>query len=108
MATEKTRWIVGSNMPGYMPDDSPFLADSYEHAIQCMIGDLENDRDDIEWSDDETEDEDNGNETLEAEYNDMIDSLEKHLELIKSGKESPEEQGITIGDRHYFVSYAVD
>lgn len=104
---DSPKWVVGSNMPGYMPDETPHVADNYEHAIGCMIGDLENDRDDL-WQDKEGDEEATEDGVTEGDYDQVIYALESHLERVKRGDEKPQEQGVTIGDRHYFVAYAVD
>lgn len=38
----ETTYIIGSNMPGYMPDSEPYtLTGTFEEALACLLGDLE-------------------------------------------------------------------
>jgi hypothetical protein len=36
-----TRYTVGSNLPGYMPDSDPYAVDDRETAIECLVADIE-------------------------------------------------------------------
>lgn len=33
-------YIIGSNMPGYLPDEVPYTADTLEDAKKCLAGDI--------------------------------------------------------------------
>jgi hypothetical protein len=94
---ESAQYVVGSNMAGYMPDSDPFVADSYQHAIDCLIGDIERE---IEFIDSRGDD-DAGDEISVAEG--TINKLE---ELKKSGK-TPE-LSFFINHRCFWLQLAVD
>ena len=34
-------YIIGSNMPGYMPDNEPYSVEGIDHAKQCLVEDIE-------------------------------------------------------------------
>ena len=96
MATKKTTDItfrvfcVGSNMPGYMPDEPPHPCASFEDALESLLWDVERDIDDIasgEWS----------HEGVES-----MAELERFLCYCKNCE--PSDIGGTVGNRHYFVS----
>lgn len=86
------KWIVGFNMPGYMPDSDPHECDTFEEAKECMIEDLEHS---AESADETTEE---GAAEI-AQIEDVI----PRIRVIAM----PEEIGITIGKWHYFISAAV-
>jgi hypothetical protein len=96
MTTKKTTDItfrvfcVGSNMPGYMPDEPPHPCASFEDARESLLWDVERDIDDIasgEWS----------HEGVES-----MAELERFLCYCKNCE--PSDIGGTVGNRHYFVS----
>lgn len=37
----KTRWVVGSNMPGYMPDNDPAECTNWKDARDIFLADLQ-------------------------------------------------------------------
>ena len=95
------KWVVGSNMPGYMPDNENYLADDYEDAIMAMISEMEMDLDQLNADSDEESDD-------KTALEEAIDAMSCHLDRFRDGKASESEQGLTVGNRHYFVAHAVD
>jgi hypothetical protein len=90
------KWVVGSNMPGYMPDEPPHECDSFEDALQGLIGELERDLTDLE-------DDDSTKMSLDADT--RVYLLNEAIIALR-GRKEPQEQGFTIGNRHYFLSRA--
>ena len=84
-AKAKAKWIVGTNMPGYMPDNEPFEADDWAHGKQCLVAEIERDLDDAE-SDDEAD-------------------LQQLLEWAQELQEG-HEFGATANNRHYWLTRA--
>jgi len=37
---DKTKWIIGNNMPGYLPDDAPDEVEGFECAKACIKADV--------------------------------------------------------------------
>lgn len=91
------KYIVGSNMPGYMPDSDNFEADDFQHAIRCLIGDIERE---IEMIDADG-DEDAGDEISHAEG--CINKLE---EIAKKGEER--EITLYVNHRAFWIAFAID
>jgi hypothetical protein len=96
MTTKKTTDItfrvfrVGSNMPGYMPDEPPHPHASFEDARGSLVWDIGRDIDDIasgEWSHEGVE---------------LMAELERFAEYCKNCE--PSDIGGTVGNRHYFLS----
>lgn len=86
-----TKWVVGYNMPGYMPDNEPSECDTFEEARDCLIGDLERAADEAD-----TDTEEGAAEV--ARIDELIPRLRKIM--------MPEEIGITVGRWHYFIAVA--
>lgn len=84
-----SKWVVGMNMPGYMPDNEPSECDTFEEAKACMIGDLERSLDEANADTDEGAKE--------------IAAIEKIMPRLKAVV-MPEEIGFTIGRWHYFIA----
>lgn len=40
------RYVTGSNMPGYMPDETPSVAETWEEAVAAVRADIERDAED--------------------------------------------------------------
>jgi hypothetical protein len=96
MTTEKTTDItfrvynVGSNMPGYMPDEPPHPHASFDDARESLLWDIGRDIDDIasgEWS----------HEGIE-----QMAQLARFAEYCRNC--DPSEIGGTVGNRHYFIA----
>jgi hypothetical protein len=96
MTTKKTTDItfrvfrVGSNMPGYMPDEPPHPHASFEDARGSLVWDIGRDIDDIasgEWSHEGVE---------------LMAELERFAEYC--GNCEPSDIGGTVGNRRYFLS----
>lgn len=96
MTTEKTTDItfrvynVGSNMPGYMPEEPPHPHASFDDARDSLVWDIERDIDDIssgEWSHEGVE---------------LMARLEQFAEYCRNC--DPSEIGGTVGNRHYFIA----
>ena len=89
MTTKKTTDIifrvfcVGSNMPGYMPDEPPHPYASFDDARDSLVWDVERDIDDLPEDEDPAE-------------------LEQFAEYCRNC--APDDIGGTVGNRHYFIS----
>jgi hypothetical protein len=104
MATKKTIDItfrvfcVGSNMPGYMPDEPPHPHASFEDARGSMLWDIGRDIDDaVESASDDVSDTD---ERLLAAAH--VAELERFAEYCKNCE--ADDIGGTVGNRHYFIA----
>jgi hypothetical protein len=85
-------WVVGYNMPGYMPDSEPHEHEDYEEAKAQLIDELAFARDDAE--------EDTANDPAKkAECEDLTKAIGLLMAPNVKG-----EQGFTIGKWHYFLS----
>lgn len=96
MTTKKTIditfrvYMVGSNMPGYMPDEPPHPHASFDDARESLLWDIGRDIDDIasgEWSHEGVE---------------LMAKLAQFAEYCRNCE--PDEIGGTVGNRHYFIS----
>jgi hypothetical protein len=92
-----TKYIVGFNMPGYMPDSEPSEYDNYVDAVEALIGELEQALDLIDDDADDSE-KDEADELGEA-----IAGLQLHLNNLSNGRK-PCEWGFTIGRYHYWLA----
>ena len=78
-------WVVGDNIPGYLPDTDPHPATDPEHAKQCLIETLERD-----------------NQALEPEETEKIADIGSVIGGLK--QQTTGEFSITVNDRAYWVS----
>ena len=85
---KKQIWIVGDNMPGYMPDSEPFEADNWQHAKECLLETLQRDLEN-------TEEQSEG----DADLKDCIEALES--------LPADQEFGYTANSRYYWISLEV-
>lgn len=84
-------WNVGSNMPGYMPDEPPHPCESEDAARESIVWDILRDIDEKasgEWS---------------HEIMSEMAELERFAEFCRNVTDVAECCG-TIGNRHYFIS----
>ena len=79
-------WVVGWNMPGYMPDSDPSSFETWEDARDYLVEELDR-------VCDETDDQDDGDQ-----YNRAARELE--------GLNEEEEFGRTIGKYHWWINKA--
>jgi hypothetical protein len=89
-------WIVGTNMPGYLPDSEPNEYDSHADAKAALIDEIECDIDgeqDALGSDDETD----------AAISDIVIDLQQVLDWAKALPEG-HEFGSTANNRHYWLT----
>lgn len=88
-------WIVGLNVPGYLPDTEPSEYATWQDAKSALLHELESDAygyADAIGSDPETD------ETLRSEIADVESAIARALEL------KPEESfGETVVRFHYFM-----
>ncbi len=47
-------YVIGSNMPGYMPDSDPFECSTFNHARDCIVEELRMRRDDFDTAEHDT------------------------------------------------------
>jgi hypothetical protein len=93
-------FCVGSNMPGYMPDEPPHPHASFDDARDSLVEDVERDIDGIESEGDYILE--GGCAIASQEYLDKLSELKQFAEYCKNCK--PEDVGGTVGNRHYFIS----
>jgi hypothetical protein len=86
-------WIVGTNMPGYLPDSAPSQHKTFEGAKACLIEEVEHD---IDYHHADYEDGD-----LEAA--DIIDALEE-VKTYLEGLKAPQEVSCTAFNRAYWIT----
>jgi hypothetical protein len=91
-------FCVGSNMPGYMPEEPPHPHASFDEARESLLWDIGRDIDDaVEYASDDVGDTD---ERLLAAAH--VAELERFLCHCKSCE--PDEIGGTVRNRHYFIA----
>lgn len=106
MTTKRTTDItfrvynVGSNMPGYMPDEPPHPHASFDDARESMLWDIGRDIDDMESEGDYVME--SGCAIASGGYLAKRDALKRFLEYCQNCE--PDEIGGTVGNRHYFIS----
>lgn len=88
---KKTKWCVGTNMPGYMPDSDPFEADDFVHAIDCLLEDLDRDLEDNEDFNESTA------------LNNVMTSLQRWKRHIRQRKAKPAECCYIAANRAYWI-----
>lgn len=85
----KRTYIVGTNMPGYMPDNEPATFTSWRAAYVSLLGELE--RDEMNLPDDSAE-------AIEAIAN-MQETI-KRVRKLKYGADF----GETVNGLHYWLT----
>jgi hypothetical protein len=90
--TNNPQWVVGFNMPGYMPDSEPSEHETFEDALASLIWELEQAVDHLPPYDECTEEE-----------KDEADELGEAIASL-GAIATPRELGFTIGSYHYFLS----
>lgn len=83
-AQARLKWSVGTNMPGYMPDNEPSEFTAWRDAHGYLLGELERDS---EESDDSEE----------------AENLKETMRRAKSAKRFSE-FGETVNGRHYWLT----
>ena len=83
--------LVGSNMPGYMPDSEPSAFTSWRDAYAALLADLERDEQDLPDDSDEARD----------AIADALETLSRAKQLKRGA-----EFGETVNGRHYWLTRA--
>lgn len=94
------RFIVGWNMPGYMPDTDPEEYDNWDDARAALVSLLKLDREELEEA-----------VYMDSEYDSTIRFLEGHgpsilkKEYTRGSYDGFASWSFTIGNRAYFIHY---
>ena len=75
-------WLVGWNMPGYLPDDEPQLFESFDEAREYLLDELERAKED--YLSDCTASDDAKRARIRAMYNDAITGV-RAMERTREG-----------------------
>ena len=84
-----TPYSVGSNMPGYMPDNEAAFFANADDARESLAADMERDADEAE----------------DAIGDESAIYLLAQAAMLRECDEEGAEYGETIGDRHYWIAY---
>lgn len=88
-----SKWIVGTNMPGYMPDSEPSIADNFRQAADSLAEEMLNDASALY--------DDDGSEPQNLEALNELTNEAARLQTSHRG-----EYGRTINGRHYWLTKA--
>lgn len=94
--TTTTKWIVGLNMPGYLPDNEPADFDNWNDAKAFLLAELESDA--AMYAADIDDDDDDLSAALAIEIVDVESAIERVNALQPN-----EPFGETVVRVHYFM-----
>ena len=99
--TKGNKYVVGINMPGYMPDNPPSEFPSYMEGLLGLICELENSMLHIE---DEPAS-NNQMQALKRKLKKMRNNIQTIYDTHDINKPEPEQNwGFTIGQYHYWLT----
>ena len=81
-------YAVGSNMPGYMPDETPYSIECLNHAKECMLEDITHYLEDI---------------NLDSRYS--TEQVKEYCDTMAQVDNAPaQECNVYLGDRVFFIT----
>lgn len=81
-------YVYGSNMPGYMPDETPDATDTLEHAKECLAESITHYLEDL---------------NLDDRYTDA--QVKEHTSTLAAFDAAPpQECNVYIGDRVFWIT----
>lgn len=96
-------WVVGYNMPGYLPEMEPYAFTSFEDAKRSMIDELDRAGDHHFDVGDSLRESDPAESKRELAYADELSAVMEDLNLTSEG-----DWGVIIANTSWWITYDAD